>query len=101
MNLETTCHFRTYAISKMVNQATELRDNWLSAASWRRWCFRLMSSRLQDLLDPFTDPMGECPAVEVFRFRDKDGHFGQSPEPRDVRPPHVQYRVGQVIKHKK
>jgi len=92
---------RTYAISKMVNQVTELRDNWLSAASWRRWCFRLMSSRLQDLLDPFTDPLGECPAVEVFRFRDKDGHFGQSPEPRDVRPPHVQYRVGQVIKHKK
>ena len=25
----------------------------------------------------------------------------QSPEPRDARPPHVQYRVGQVVKHKR
>ena len=23
------------------------------------------------------DPLGECPAVEVFKFRDKDGYFGQ------------------------
>merc|ERR1719436_2027717 len=47
------------------------------------------------------DPLGECPAVEVFKFRDKDGFFGQSPEPRDARPPHVQFRVGQVVKHKR
>ena len=39
--------------------------------------------------------------LQVFRHRDKDGFFGQSPEPRDVRPPHVQHRVGQVIKHRK
>ena len=25
----------------------------------------------------------------------------QSPEPRDARPPHVQFRVGQVVKHKR
>ena len=30
-------------------------------------------------LDPLglMDPLGECPAVEVFKFRDKDGYFGQ------------------------
>ena len=30
-------------------------------------------------LDPLglMDPLGECPAVEVFKFRDKDGFFGQ------------------------
>ena len=28
-------------------------------------CYRLMSARLQDLLDPYTDPLGECPAIEV------------------------------------
>ena len=60
-----------------------------------------MSFRLRDILDPYADPMGECPAVEVFRFRDKNGYFGQSPEPRDVRPPHIKYRVGQVVKHKR
>ena len=58
------------------------------------------NARLRDLLDPYTDPLGECPAVEVFRFRDKDGYFGQSPEPRHVRPPHLNFRVGQVVKHK-
>ena len=31
---------RTYAISKMVTQINELRDTWLSAAAWRRWCYR-------------------------------------------------------------
>ena len=61
--------------------------------------------RIKGLVDPMgfglQDPNGECPAIEVFHFRDKDGYFGQSPEPRDTRPPHVLYRVGQVIKHKK
>ena len=28
------------------------------------------------------DPNGECPAKEVFKYRDENGHFGQSPEPR-------------------
>ena len=31
-------------------------------------CYRLMSARLQDLLDPYTDPLGECPAIEVGEY---------------------------------
>ena len=92
---------RTYAISKLVTQMTEMRENWFRVEPWRKWCWRFMSLRLRDILDPYADPMGECPAVEVFRFRDKNGYFGQSPEPRDVRPPHIMYRVGQVVKHKR
>ena len=45
--------------------------------------------------------LGESPAVEVFQYREKNGYFGQSPTVRDPKPPHVQFRVGQVIKHKR
>ena len=44
---------------------------------------RVLSRRLHSYvifqLDPLglMDPLGECPAVEVFKFRDKDGYFGQ------------------------
>jgi len=95
---------RTYAISQLVGQWTHIRESWLRVESWKSWCTRLLNLKMRDImLDPLglMDPLGECPAVEVFKFRDKDGYFGQSPEPRDARPPHVQFRVGQVVKHKR
>jgi len=95
---------RTYAISQLVGQWTHIQENWLRVESWKSWCKRLLNLKMKDImLDPLglMDPLGECPAVEVFKFRDKDGYFGQSPEPRDARPPHVQFRVGQVVKHKR
>lgn len=96
---------RTYAISQMVTQFTSIKDNWLRVEPWRAWCSRLLTLRFKDLVEihnyGLMDPNGECPAVEVFRFRDKNGYFGQSPEPRHTRPPHLTYRVGQVVKHKK
>jgi len=95
---------RTYAISQLVGQWTHIQENWLRVESWKTWCKRLLNLNMRDImLDPLglMDPLGECPAVEVFKFRDKDGYFGQSPEPRDARPPHVQFRVGQVVKHKR
>ena len=38
--------------------------------------------------------------LQVLKYREKDGHFTQSAAVRDPKPPHVQYRVGQVVKHK-
>jgi hemimethylated DNA binding protein len=93
---------RTYAISKLVNQFSEIRDSWLRVEPWQMWCSRILRMNFLDLVTSGMDdgdPMGECPAVEVFRYRDRDGYFGQSPDPRDTRPPNVKYRVGQVIKH--
>jgi len=91
---------RTYAISKLVNQMSELRDSWFRLDEWKNWCSRLINVELKWGNRGFVeDPNGECPAVEVFKYRDENGHFGQSPEPRDTRPPNVKYRVGQVIKH--
>jgi hemimethylated DNA binding protein len=44
---------------------------------------------------------GESPAVEVMRYKDPEGYFAGSPEPRSPRPPEVRFRIGQVIKHKR
>lgn len=94
---------RTYAISQLVHQWTHIRESWLRVEPWQTWCHKLLTMRLHSLMDPLgdTDPLGECPAVEVFKFRDKDGYFGQSPEPRDPRAPHIGLRVGQVVRHKR
>jgi len=96
---------RTYAISQLVTQMSSIRETWLRVEPWKQWCQRLLTLRIKDLVDLHNfghlDPNGESPAVEVFRFRDKDGYFGQSPDPRFTRPPHMEFRVGQVVKHKK
>lgn len=47
------------------------------------------------------DNQGECPALEVIKQRNPDGHFGASAEPRSPRPSTVKFRVGQVVRHKK
>jgi len=94
---------RTYAISKLVNQFSELRESYLRLDSWKTWCKDIIKNQLElnfrGVYRDEEDPNGECPAVEVFKFRDENGFFGQSPEPRETRPPHVKYRVGQVVKH--
>ena len=38
----------------------------------------------------------------MLKFREKQGggHFASSAQPRNPRPPHVEFRVGQVVKHK-
>ena len=40
------------------------------------------------------------PQVLKFREEKGGGHFASSAQPRNPRPPHVEFRVGQVIKHK-
>ena len=111
---------RTHAISQLVSQFHEMRDSWLRLDPWRRWCQRIFTLNIKNILDPdgLDDPNGECPSKEViedcpeyfpwtekkcqvFMFRDKNGYFGQSIEPRATRPPHISFRVGQVVKHKR
>ena len=52
------------------------------------------------VFDP-DDDRGESPALEVMKFRETQEFFGQSTVVRDPKPPHVRFRVGQVVKHKK
>ena len=46
-----------------------------------------------------SDPVGECPAVEVIQYKNPRGLFATSPKPRLKRPSEVRWRVGQVIRN--
>ena len=58
---------RTHAISQLVSQFHEMRDSWLRLDPWRRWCQRIFTLNIKNILDPdgLDDPNGECPAKEV------------------------------------
>lgn len=45
------------------------------------------------------NPLGECPAVEVWNYRSPQGTFGMSPRPRLDHPKEVKWRIGQVVRH--
>ena len=62
----------------------------LEVNTWKDWMGQLFED----------DDRGECPALEVFSFQDKEGYFGASPDARSPRPKTIKYRVGQVIRHK-
>lgn len=47
-----------------------------------------------------TIPENESPAHEVLRFRQERGYFATSLSVRWKRPSHMQFRIGQVVKHR-
>lgn len=51
-------------------------------------------------MDYDDDPVGECPAVEVWYDRSPEEFFASSPKPRFLHPPTVKWRLGQVVRHK-
>ena len=89
---------RTYQIHRMVHELDALRANWLCLEPWRKW---LKGDALDQPVADVDD--GESTAVEVLRYRERhqNGHFGSDAKARDPKPPHVQFRVGQVVKHKR
>ncbi|TRY73788.1 hypothetical protein TCAL_01946 [Tigriopus californicus] len=95
---------RTYAISQMVTQFKEVQTQWLRVEPWKKWCLQMVLKLREGR--HFVDDgqevhdMGESPAFEVLKYREKDGYFSQSAEVRNPKSPHVKYRVGQVVKHK-
>jgi len=97
---------RTYAISQLVDEISRFQTQWFAIDPWRKWCISLINTISEaggsrgGQFDS-DDELGESPAVEVFKYREKNGYFAQGPEKRDPKPPEVTYRVGQVIKHKR
>ena len=89
-----------------VDELYKLRTQWLSIEPWRKWCFKVLDTITEHGLgvgggfgsyDGADSLEGESPAIEVLKFREKNGYFGQSPDIRDPKNPAVIYRVGQVI----
>ncbi|XP_034247453.1 uncharacterized protein LOC117649111 [Thrips palmi] len=84
-----------------------LRDNWLSSESWAKAAFDSVQFLLRGVLpdsslNTFYGTIGEneSPAYEVLRFRQERGYFSSSLSVRWKRPSHIQFRVGQVVKHR-
>jgi len=83
------------------------RDNWLSTEAWAKSAFESVQFLIRGVLpDPnpnmFYGTVGEneSPAYEVLRYRQERGFFTSSLSVRWKRPSHVQFRVGQVVKHR-
>lgn len=66
---------------------------------WDKWQGMLVNWT-HSWLSFLDDEEGECPAEEVIKFQEKNGHFAMSTVPRTPRPKHVKFHVGQVIRHK-
>ncbi len=73
----------------------------LSVEVWKSLLWKYIKFTSSPLSSTRITDTGECVAKEVFKYKDPDGYFAMSPEPRSPRPPNVAFRVGQVIKHKK
>jgi len=94
---------------RIINGVKSLSD----VKQWQIWvCQNVVSQYSQfvpgsqklcnevDMRKGYFETQPESIAVEVMQFKEPEGHFAFSPEPRDKRPPNVRFRVGQVIKHK-
>jgi hypothetical protein len=104
---------RTYAISQMIEDLNKLQSRWFRIEPWKRWCHSVLlsitenaglSSRPHDPTNTVFDPndeLGESPALEVMKYRENQQFFGQSTIVRYPKSPHIKFRVGQVVKHKK
>ncbi|OQR76152.1 hypothetical protein BIW11_07961 [Tropilaelaps mercedesae] len=84
---------------------TDHFTTWLSLELWRQlYVQRVRLGLLGDVsprrLYPDTpDPKGECPAVEVMRFRHPQGYYAMSHVPRGNRNG-VNFRVGNIVQHR-
>ena len=66
---------------------------------WQKWP-EVIANWTRSVLLFLDDEDGECPAEEVIKFVEKNGHFGMSTVPRNPRPKDIKFKVGQVIRHK-
>ncbi|EDV24793.1 uncharacterized protein TRIADDRAFT_56958 [Trichoplax adhaerens] len=84
---------RSYYTKRLVGNIQNWYSSYFNLTTWKWWLDSLM-------LDALEIEEGFCPAVEVEKFRSGDENFAKSTIPRTPRPPHVRYRIGQVIRHR-
>lgn len=84
---------------------TDHFTTWLSLELWRQLYLQRVKLGLVGEPSPgrlyrdTLDPRGECPAVEVFKFRSPQGHYAMSHVPRNNRNG-VNFRVGNIVQHR-
>lgn len=98
-NVEST---RSYTINKYLNRLSRFYEDYFVLSSWKAWFAKLLNiKQYPSETAYFVDDEGQSPALEVLQYKQKEGYFAFSQEPRVLRHPDVKFRVGQVIKHKK
>lgn len=95
---------RSAEVYRLLEQIRTVANKWFSTAAWMDWLRHLhhkhMSSDYSHWYPVDDDnPLGECPAVEVWHYRSPQGTFGMSPKPRLDHPKEVKWRIGQVVRH--
>ncbi|KAJ1527706.1 hypothetical protein ONE63_007665 [Megalurothrips usitatus] len=83
------------------------KDNWLSTEAWAQAALESLNFIFSGVV-PVSSPNtyygtvaeNESPAYEVLRFRQERGYFASSRNIRWKRPSHMQFRIGQVVKHR-
>ncbi|KAK7480727.1 hypothetical protein BaRGS_00027988 [Batillaria attramentaria] len=95
---------RVLAFRQLLSSAAGFRNKYLTLSAWGQWCQNLLdlfsSSGIHDYAG-HDDPNGESPAVEVLQYKDRNGYFSTSTEPRSPRLSSVKFHIGQVIRHKR
>ncbi|GAB6026725.1 hypothetical protein CHUAL_013232 [Chamberlinius hualienensis] len=94
---------RDQKLLKLIASLRSFSSHYLRWEPWRLWWLDVGDKFLQLLksnIDLDDEYMSESPAVEVFHFRNKHGHFASSMDIRSERPSEVLYKIGQVVIHK-
>ncbi|ELU05313.1 hypothetical protein CAPTEDRAFT_212049 [Capitella teleta] len=93
---------RTFILNRLITKAAVIKEQLFTWDTWQNWCQDLYNKvKMLKSLNQESDAGTDDPALEESYKAHSREYFGASKEPRYPRPPHVKYRVGQVIKHKK
>jgi len=93
---------RSNELKRIVQGVKGFRNDYLSLSVWKKWCSDIINYIAEPIFEmDDSDLMGESPAVEVFKFRDRNGMFARSTEIRNYKPAAVTLKIGQVVKHRK
>ncbi|XP_038078842.1 F-box only protein 21-like isoform X1 [Patiria miniata] len=98
---------RSHNLQNLMVKISSWKNKVLSIKTWKQ-CYENALKYVTGSFEKYAYPdideddtdLGESPAVEVLRYKDKTGHFAASTEPRSPRSRKVKYRIGQVIRHK-
>lgn len=104
-------------VKELVRQFGNWKNKFFSKATWQQWFKDIQDSFLSykhvavekaksyTTSSASTYEVGAEVALEpseraILKRRDMDGNFAASAVPRNPRPAHIKYRIGQVIRHK-
>ncbi|XP_067007181.1 uncharacterized protein [Anabrus simplex] len=98
---------RSQAVLHLVSDLRHLRDSWFQLEPWKSRWLQFVSWLLRASIRPsdfssrsrVSGPETSL-AIEVLQYRERAGHFATSQHVRSERPDHLQFRVGQVVRHR-